>query len=68
MSNKMTGLVKWFNADKRDFGFLSLLLMVKDVFCTFFSAIQSDNFRTLFEGQKSHSPLRMVPKVRLLAT
>ncbi|EGD7113769.1 cold shock domain-containing protein [Escherichia coli] len=44
MSNKMTGLVKWFNADK-GFGFISPV----DVH---FSAIQNDNYRTLFEGQK----------------
>ncbi|WP_375700727.1 cold shock protein CspG [Klebsiella pneumoniae] len=49
MSNKMTGLVKWFNADK-GFGFITPADGSKDVF-VHFSAIQSNNFRTL-EGQK----------------
>ena len=46
----MTGLVKWFNADK-GFGFISPVDGSKDVF-VHFSAIQNDNYRTLFEGQK----------------
>lgn len=50
MSNKMTGLVKWFNADK-GFGFITPADGSKDVF-VHFSAIQSNNFRTLEEGQK----------------
>lgn len=46
----MTGLVKWFNADK-GFGFITPADGSKDVF-VHFSAIQNDNYRTLFEGQK----------------
>ena len=38
MSGKMTGIVKWFNADK-------------DVF-VHFSAIQNDGYKSLDEGQK----------------
>jgi CspA family cold shock protein len=45
----MTGSVKWFNADK-GFGFISPTDGSKDVF-VHFSAIQSDNYRTLNEGQ-----------------
>ncbi|AIR01790.1 cold-shock protein [Pluralibacter gergoviae] len=50
MTTKMTGLVKWFNADK-GFGFITPEDGSKDVF-VHFSAIQSDDFRTLHENQK----------------
>ena len=44
-----TGTVKWFNAEK-GFGFISVE-GEKDVF-VHFSAIQSDGYRSLEEGQE----------------
>jgi len=50
MSNKMTGSVKWFDAGK-GFGFITPADGSKDVF-VHFSAIQSNDFKTLDEGQQ----------------
>lgn len=44
------GTVKWFNAEK-GYGFLSNDESGEDVF-VHFSAIQTDGYRTLEEGQK----------------
>lgn len=50
MSNSMNGTVKWFDEGK-GFGFITPADGSKDVF-VHFSAIQSDNFKTLAEGQQ----------------
>lgn len=48
--NMATGIVKWFNAEK-GFGFIAPDSGDPDVFAHF-SAIQTQGFRTLDEGQK----------------
>lgn len=50
MSVKMTGSVKWFNESK-GFGFITPADGSKDLF-VHFSAIQSNGFKTLTEGQQ----------------
>ncbi|WP_163827022.1 cold shock domain-containing protein [Proteus vulgaris] len=50
MSNTMTGTVKWFDEGK-GFDFITPADGSKDVF-VHFSAIQSDSFKTLAEGQQ----------------
>ncbi|MDY0970983.1 transcription antiterminator/RNA stability regulator CspE [Siccibacter turicensis] len=60
MSTKMTGSVKWFNPEK-GFGFITPQDGSKDVF-VHFSAIQSDEFRTLYENQQVEFAVENGPK------
>ena len=56
----MTGTVKWFNAEK-GFGFIANDEGGDDVF-VHFSAIQTDGYRTLDEGQKVTFEVETDPK------
>ena len=55
-----TGTVKWFN-DSKGFGFIAPADGSKDVF-VHFSAIASDGFRTLTEGQQVNFEVEDGPK------
>ncbi|EFE23051.1 cold-shock DNA-binding domain protein [Edwardsiella tarda ATCC 23685] len=58
--SKKTGQVKWFNESK-GFGFITPADGSKDVF-VHFSAIQSDGFKTLAEGQQVEFSIQDSPR------
>ena len=55
-----TGIVKWFN-NAKGYGFVTPDEGDQDVF-VHFSAIQSDGFRNLFEGQTVEFTVEQGPK------
>lgn len=59
MSERITGTVKWFNAGK-GFGFIEQE-GGEDVF-VHYSALQSDGFRSLDEGQRVEFTIEQGPK------
>ena len=59
MSDRVTGTVKWFNASK-GYGFIERA-DGPDVF-VHFSAIESEGFKTLNEGQKVEFTIEQGPK------
>lgn len=59
MSERVTGTVKWFNASK-GYGFIARE-DGPDVF-VHYSAIQSDGYRSLTEGQKVEFSIEKGPK------
>jgi CspA family cold shock protein len=59
MSERVTGTVKWFNATK-GYGFLSQE-GGEDVF-VHFTAIQTEGYRTLEEGQRVEFTIEKGPK------
>ncbi|MFZ2098092.1 MAG: cold-shock protein [Anaerolineales bacterium] len=59
MSERVTGTVKWFNASK-GYGFIERA-DGPDVF-VHFSAIDSEGFKTLNEGQKVEFTIEQGPK------
>lgn len=59
MSNRVTGKVKWFNASK-GYGFIERQ-GGSDVF-VHYTAIQSDGYRSLQEGQEVEFSIEQGPK------
>jgi CspA family cold shock protein len=60
MSQRETGIVKWFN-DSKGYGFIERDSGQADVF-VHFSAIQTEGFRSLSEGQRVEFGVAEGPK------
>jgi len=60
MSERVKGTVKWFNAGK-GYGFIAREDGGEDVF-VHYSALQSDGYRTLDEGQRVEYTIEKGPK------
>ena len=60
MSERVTGVVKWFN-NAKGFGFITMSDRADDIF-VHFRAIQGDGYRSLAEGQEVEFSLVEGPK------
>ena len=60
MSERVTGVVKWFN-NAKGFGFITMADRPDDIF-VHFRAIQGDGYRSLAEGQEVEFSLVEGPK------
>ena len=60
MSERVTGVVKWFN-NAKGFGFITMADRDDDIFFHF-RAIQGDGYRSLAEGQEVEFSLAEGPK------
>lgn len=60
MSERLTGVVKWFN-DAKGYGFITPDAGGKDVF-VHYSAVSSEGYRSLAEGQRVEYAIQQGPK------
>ena len=60
MSERLTGVVKWFN-DAKGYAFITPDAGGKDVF-VHYSAVTADGYRSLAEGQRVEYAIQQGPK------